>query len=279
MPIQVSTARLRAYENYLDVYGIKLVAGAGFSKADSTDSIRPVILNEAAVRNFGWINPEAAIGKPFRMGGQEGVVTGVVSDFHFSSLQDVIQPLVIYPLETRFSRITLKIDRANAAKAISAIQRTWKKYFPAALLEYDFLDKQLGEQYADEERFSRIFLYFSILSLLIACLGLFGLISFAAVQRTKEIGIRKVLGATVNGITYLLSKDFLKLIGLAFLVASPIAWYVMHNWLQDFAYRTQLSPWMFAIAGLLVMVIAFMTVSFQAIKAAIANPVKSLRTE
>jgi putative ABC transport system permease protein len=270
---------LRVDENYLDVYGIKLVAGKGFLKADAADSIIPVILNEAAVRNFGWIDPETAIGKPFRMGGQQGVVKGVVNDFHFSSLQDMIQPLAIYPLETRFSRITLKIDHANATKAIASIQKTWKKYFPAALLDYDFLDKQLGEQYANEERFSRMFLYFSILSLLIACLGLYGLISFAAVQRTKEIGIRKVLGATVNGITYLLSKSFLKLVGLAFLVATPIAWWIMNSWLQDFAYRTRLSPWMFAIAGLLVTVIAFITISFRAIKAAITNPVKSLRTE
>jgi putative ABC transport system permease protein len=279
-PIQVNTARLRIDPDYLDVYGIKLIAGRNFSKNRQVDdTTRSVILNEAAVKNFGWKNPETAIGKPFRMGNQQGFVIGVVKDFHFNSLQQAIEPLAMFLREDRFSRITLKVDISKARQSIAWIEKTWKKHFPSALLDYGFLDRHLGEQYQAEEQFSRIFLYFSVLSLLIACFGLYGLISFAASQKTKEIGIRKVLGATVNGIVLMLSRDFLKLVGLAFLVAAPLAWLIMNNWLEDFAYRTNISWWMFAVSGVSVMMVAFITISFQSIKAAIANPVKSLRTE
>jgi putative ABC transport system permease protein len=278
-PLQVNTSRLRVDENYLNVYGIRLLAGRNFTRKANVDTIRQIILNEVAVKKFGWKNAEAAIGKPFTMGDRKGTVIGVVKNFHFNSLQQAIEPLAIYPLEGRFSRITIKADVTKANQSIAWIEKTWKKHFPSALLDYNFLDEQIGEQYEAEERFSKIFLYFSVLSLLIACLGLYGLISYTASQRTKEIGIRKVLGATVDGIAVMLSKDFLKLVILAFVIAIPIAGYIMNRWLQDFAYRVNVSWWMFIAAGLTVMLIALLTVSFQAIKAAVANPVKSLRTE
>ncbi len=277
-PLQVNTARLRTEPDYLDVYGIKLLVGKNFTTNSATDTVRPIILNEAAVKKFGWKDMETAAGKPFKMGSRNGTVTGVVKDFHFNSLQQAIEPLAIYPGED-FSKITLKADVTKASQSIAWIKNIWKKHFPSALLDYNFLDVTLGKQYEAEERFSKIFLYFSILSLLIACLGLYGLISYAALQKTKEIGIRKILGATANGIALMLSKDFLKLVVLAFVIATPMAWYIMNKWLQDFAYRTDISWWMFAAAGLAVVLIALITVSFQAIKAAIANPVKSLRTE
>jgi putative ABC transport system permease protein len=279
-PLQVNTARLRTDADYLDTYKINLIAGRGFRRNAGSDTIRPVILNESAVQKFGWKDPELAIGKPFKMRGTKGEVIGVIKNFHFSSMHEVIEPLAIYPLEEgRFSRITLNADITKASATTAWIEQVWKKHFPSALLDYNFLDKQVGEQYVAEERFSKITFYFSLISLLIACLGLYGLISYAAAQKIKEIGIRKVLGASVTGITVMLSKDFLKLVVIALLIATPLAWYIMNNWLENFAYRTTISWWMFFAAGVLVVTIAMGTVSFQAIKAAIANPVKSLRTE
>jgi putative ABC transport system permease protein len=278
-PLQVNTSRLRVDTGYFDVHGIKLLAGKNFTQHYFGDTVRQVILNEMAVKKFGWKNREAAIGKPFKMGGKKGIVVGVTNDFHFNSLQQPIEPLAIYPLDDRFSRITLKVDIKKAGQSIPLIENTWKKHFPSALFDYDFVSQQIKKQYQAEERFSKIFLYFSILSLLIACLGLYGLISYTIFQKTKEIGIRKVLGASVHGIVLLLSKDFLKLVTVALLVASPIAWFFMNQWLHDFAYRINIGWWVFVVAGLFAVVIAFITISFQAIKAATANPVKNLRTE
>ncbi|MBD0365595.1 MAG: ABC transporter permease [Flavisolibacter sp.] len=278
-PLQVNTARLRVDSNYLKVYGIKLLAGNVFKSAFIGDSIRPIILNASAVRTFGWKAPENAIGKPFTMGTQKGQVIGVVQDFHFNSLHEGIQPLAIYPLENHFSRITVRVDVSDAGRSVALLNATWKKLFPSALFDYDFLDKQIWARYQDEQRFSKIFSCFSLLSLLIACLGLYGLIAYAASRRIKEIGIRKVLGASVRGIVVLLCKDFMKLVLLAFLIAVPIARYALNGWLQDFAYRINIGWWMFAVAGALVLLVAVLTVSFQAIRAALANPVQNLRTE
>ena len=278
-PLQVNTSRLRVDADYLNVHGIKLLAGENFGIHAATDSIRPVILNENAIKTFGWKNAEAAIGKPFKMGGQQGKVIGVVKDFHFNTLQQLISPLAIYPSGERFSRITLKADISKLPQTKAWLEKTWKKNFPSALLDYSFSDEVFEEQYRAEDKFSKIFLYFSILSLMIACLGLYGLISFTTSQKIKEIGIRKVLGASANGIAAMLSGGFLKLVLLACVIAMPVAGYVMSKWLEDFAYRTNISWWMFGAAGILVLLVALVTVSFEAIKAAIANPVKSLRTE
>jgi putative ABC transport system permease protein len=206
---------------------------------------------------------------------------GVVKDFHFNSLHQRVEPLVIMPRlpNQRFSQISVRIDMSDPQKAVNWVAENWKKNFPGALLEYDFMDKKLNDQYLAEDRFSKFFLYFSILSLLIACLGLFGLTSFTVQQKVKEIGIRKVLGASVGNITTMLSKDFLKLVLVAAIIAFPVAWYAMNKWLQDFAYRITISWWMFVVAGITALLIAFITVGYQTIKAAIANPVKSLRTE
>jgi putative ABC transport system permease protein len=173
----------------------------------------------------------------------------------------------------------MRIDMSKPKDVLKLVAENWQKYFPEYNLEYNFIDKKLQEQYKSEERFAKFFLYFSILSLLIACLGLFGLTAYAAQQRTKEIGIRKVLGASVNGIVTLISKDFLKLVSIAALIAFPLSWWIMNKWLDDFAYRIHIGWWIFVVAGCVVLLIALITVSFQAIKAALANPVKSLRTE
>jgi putative ABC transport system permease protein len=278
-PLQVNTSRLRVDKDYLHVYGLKLLAGENFNRYRSNDSIRQVILNETAVKKFGWTSNESAVGKPFKMGDQPGTIIGVVNNFHFNSLEQAIEPLAIYPLDRRFSRITLKVNIGKANQALALVEDVWKKHFRSALFDYDFVSRELKQQYLSEEKFSKIFLYFSILSLLIASLGLYGLISFTIFQKAKEIGIRKVLGASAKRIAGMLSGNFLKLIVLASLIAMPIAWYVMNQWLHGFAYRINLSWWMFGLAGVLVVFVAMVTIGFRAIKAAMANPVKSLRTE
>jgi len=278
-PLQVTTSILRVDTDYFNVYGIKLLGGKNFTRNSSADTIPQIILNEMAVKKWGWTNPETAIGKPFKMGDQKGIVVGVTNNFHFNSLQHEIEPLAISALGEHFSRITLKVDVKKADQVITLIENAWKRHFPSALFDYRFVSQQIEQQYQSEERFSTIFLYFSILSLLIACLGLYGLISYTIFQKTKEIGIRKVLGASANRIAAMLSGDFLKLVLFACFISIPVTWYVMNKWLQDFAYRISVSWWMFGIAGLLVLCIALLTISFQAVKAALSNPVKSLRTE
>jgi putative ABC transport system permease protein len=278
--ITTSIYRLKVDQDYVKVHEMKMIAGRNFSDNIIVDS-GSYIINEAAVRSLGWGNPENAINKPFSMGGDGGKVIGVIKDFHFNSLQHAVEPLVILPRMPRngFSQITMRIDMNKPKEALKLIEENWKKYFPDYNLEYSFLDKKLQEQYSSEERFEKFFLYFSVLSLLIACLGLFGLTAYATQQRTKEIGVRKVLGASVKGIVTLISKDFLKLVLIASLIAFPLSWWVMNKWLNDFAYRIHIGWWVFVIAGAVALFIALITVSFQAIKAAITNPVKSLRTE
>ena len=281
-PIEVNTSRLRVDADYLAVHGIKLVAGKNFTsyvRGENVGQRMPIILNQSAVKKFGWKNAEDAIGKPFTIDGQSGTITGIIHDFHFNTLQHAIEPLAISLRDNYFSRITIKIDPKKAAQSITLIENIWVKHFPTALFDYGFVDGLLESQYQAEERFSKIILYFSMLSLLIACLGLYGLIAYSTSQKTKEIGIRKALGATVNGIAVMLSKDFLKLVVFACFIGIPITWYLMTKWLQDFAYRVRVEWWMFAGSVLLVLFIALLTVSFQSIKAALMNPVKSLRSE
>lgn len=281
--IQTSIFRLMIDHDYVTTMGMKIVAGRNFSKefpADNrTDSTQNFIVNVAAVKAFGWKNPENAIGKPFMMSGRRGKVVGVVNDFNFNSLQHRVEPLAMVLRGFGFSRIILNIDSQSPHEAVASLESQWKKHFPTSYLEYDFVDKKLGEQYQAEARFSKIFLYFSLLSILIACLGLYGLTTFATEQRTKEIGIRKVLGASVVSVTTLITKDFVKLVLIACLIAFPVAYFAMDRWLQDFAYKINIEWWVFILAGLLAVFVALLTVSFQSIKAALVNPVKSLRSE
>ncbi|QHT69980.1 FtsX-like permease family protein [Rhodocytophaga rosea] len=277
--VQVNTARMAVDSNFIKVYGLHLLAGRNFDKVSPATKVLPVIVNESAIQRLGWKDASSAIGKPFNIGNQQGSIIGVVKDFHFSRLQHLIEPLAMYPSDGYFSRITLRTNVSQPAAVTAWLEKTWKKHFPGVLLDYIFSDSAIEAQYRAEERFARIFLYFSVLSLVIACLGLYGLIAYTTSQKTKEIGIRKVLGATATGIAGTLTKDFLKLVVLAFLIATPLAWFLMSRWLEDFAYRISISPWMFASAGLAVILIALLTISYQTIKAALANPVSSLRSE
>jgi putative ABC transport system permease protein len=265
--------------SYLATYNMKVVAGRFFSSQFPTDTSKAVLVNEAAVKTFGWQKPENAIGKIFGKGTpNEKFVIGVVKDFNFESLHKPVEALMInYALYG--NAMSLKIDANHTDDAIQHLEKTWKAVIQEVPLDFSFVDDQVNKQYGNEQKMEGIFFAFSVLSLFIACLGLFGLSTFVVERKVKEIGVRKVLGASVTGIVGLLSKDFTKLIITAFLIATPLAWYFMHNWLQDFAYRIPIQWWVFVLAGVAALFIALITVWVKAIKAALANPVKSLRSE
>ena len=265
--------------DYLKQFNIKMVAGRSFSRDFMTDTTHSMILNEAAVKMFGYRSPQDAVGRDFNQWGREGKIIGVMKDFHFKSLQEEIKPLSMRIEPNGCSLISIKVSGNNLPGTISAIENKWNTLIPARPFSYFFLDEYFDEQYKSEQRFGKLFLNFAILAIIISCLGLLGLASYSTMQRTREIGIRKVLGASVTNIVNLLSKDFLRLVGIAVIIASPIAYFSMHKWLQDFAYRIPISWWIFVMAAVTATLIAILTVSFQAIKAAVSNPVKSLRTE
>ena len=269
---------------YLQVLGLQLVAGRNFDHSVVSDTVTSVILNEAAIRDFGW-TPETALGQPLagyhqNNPSRDPVVVGVVQDFNFLSLHQQVKPMMFQMFSDYAPfQFYVRIAPGNPEKALDRIRGAWTSAEPVLPLRYAFLDENLEKFYAADERRGRLVAYAGILAIALACLGLFGLAALAAVNRTKEIGVRKVLGAGIGSITGLLAKDFLKLVALAILISSPIAWYFMQKWLQDFAYRIELEWWMFALAGALAVAVAFLTVGYQSVKAALANPVRSLRNE
>ncbi|WP_299438471.1 ABC transporter permease [uncultured Aquimarina sp.] len=265
--------------NYVPQFDLKVIAGRAFSKDFASDSTKAMMLNEEAVKLLGYSDPKEAIGARFKQWGREGQVIGVIKNFHFNSLHDNIGPLTMRMETNRNDLITVKLAPTNIKQTISAIEKLWGSFLPEQPFDYFFLNESFNEQYKNEERFGNLFLYFAGLAILISCLGLLGLAAYSTLQRKREIGIRKVIGASVSEIVNLLSKDFLKLVIIAFAIASPIAWYVMSNWLQDFAFRIDIKWWMFLLSGGSAICIAILTVSFHAIKASISNPVHSLRTE
>ncbi|MGI8581218.1 MAG: ABC transporter permease [Chitinophagaceae bacterium] len=279
-PAKADIKYVVAEPEFLSTYGIKMVAGRNFSKDFSTDS-GSFIINEAAAKVLLLKSNEEAIGKQFRYGGRKGELIGVFKDFNFESMHQRILPLVFFipRRPSSYATISIKIAGNNIPAALAHIESTWKKYLPETPYSYAFLDENYQKLYESEHKQGSIFTVFSFIAIFIACLGLFGLSAFAITQRFKEIGIRKVLGASVGNIVGLLSKDFLKLVIIAAVIAFPLAWYAMNNWLQDFAYRINIPWWIFIIAAIIAACIAFFTISLQAVKAATSNPVKSLRTE
>lgn len=265
--------------DYIKQYNLKVAAGRAFSKDFATDSTQAMMINESAVKLLGYASPQEAIGRNFDQWGRKGKIIGVLKDFHYKSLQQPIQPLTMRIEPSGFGTISIKVSAANLPSTIKAIDNKWNQIIPNRPFEYYFLDDFFNRQYKAEANFGKLFFNFAVLAIFISCLGLLGLSSYSTIQRTKEIGVRKVLGASVSNIVNLLSIEFIKLVLIALIIASPIAWFGMDKWLQDFAYRTNLSWWVFALAGIVAILIAFLTISFQAIKAAVANPVKSLRTE
>jgi putative ABC transport system permease protein len=267
---------------YLKAYQIKLLAGRDFDNSDYNPDfgkLHNIIMNENATKLLGFSSPQDAIGKSIYRGEKKWDVIGVINDYHQKSLRFPMEPMLLMPAYSNFSTISVKLNTKDVSATIASIRKVYDKFFPGNLFEYYFLDEKFNEQYKNDALFGKVFGIFGSFAIFIACLGLLGLSLFATTQRTKEIGVRKVLGASVSNIVFLLSKDFIRLVVIAFVIASPVAWYVMHNWLQNFAYRIDISWWIFAMAGMLAVIVAFFTISFQAIKAAIANPVKSLRTE
>jgi putative ABC transport system permease protein len=280
-PVKADIKMVTADYYFVPTYGVKMIAGRNFSKEYGTDS-SSFIVNESAVAAIGWKSPEQAIGKPFNYGGIRGKIVGVMNDLHFESLHENITPLVLLMPTAQgggYNRLSVKLAGSDMQGALAHIEKTWRKFLPNAPYEYTFLDENFETLYRSEKVQAMLFTIFACIAIFIACLGLFGLSAFTITQRIKEIGIRKVLGANTGTIVNLLSKDFLKLVAVAALIAFPIAWFAMYNWLQDFAYRSTIAWWIFILAGVIAAFVALVTISFQAIKAATSNPVKSLRTE
>jgi len=280
-PIKVDLKFITTDYDFVNTYGMQMASGRNFSRAYSTDTNNYVI-NETAVAALGWKTPENALNKDMSYAGIKGKVIGVVKDFHFESLHQKIIPLLFQLPSLRnsyYHNLSIKIDGNNSQAAISAIQETWKKYLPETPFDFTFLDRKFAKLYNTEHQQGTLFTIFSCIAIFIACLGLFGLSAFTITQRVKEIGVRKVLGANVPQIVIELSKDFLKLVLIAAIIALPIAWLSMNKWLTGFAFRINISWWVLAMAGVMALIIAFVTISFQSIKAALANPVKSLRSE
>jgi putative ABC transport system permease protein len=268
--------------DFINVFGIKLLAGRNFTNTDYNadwNKLHNIILNEYAVKQLAFKSNQDAIGKTISLFERNWDVVGVINDFHQKSLRYPVEPTILIPGYGTNNPVCIKVDTKDLASTIDAIKTKYASFFPGNYFDYYFLDDHFNQQYANDQLFGKVFAIFSGFAIFIACLGLLGLSLYATTQRIKEIGVRKVLGASVSNIVMLLSKDFIKLILVAFVIASPVAWYIMHNWLNDFAYRINISWWIFFAAGLLAVFIALATISFQAIKAAISNPVKSLRTE
>jgi putative ABC transport system permease protein len=267
--------------DYIPQYQLKLVAGRAFSGKFKTDTTQAMVLNEAGTRMLGYHHPQDAIGKNFSQWGRKGKIIGVVKDFHYEGLQEEIRPLSLRIEPGGCYEMSVKVRTANLKGTIAGIEKNYRTMLPNWPFSYYFVDEAFDKQYRAEDRFGKLFLYFSGLAIFISCLGLLGLASYSTIQRTKEIGVRKVLGASVGGIVRLLSKDFLWLVGIAFVAATPITFALMYKWLKDFAYRIDIWPtwWIFILAGLGALAIALFTISFQAVKAALVNPVDSLRSE
>ena len=275
-PVNINLRSLTIDYDFIPAYQIGMAAGRNFSRAYGTDTSM-IILNETAVRQLGW-TPEQAIGKPFQYGPTNGQIIGVTKDYHFESLHQQMSAMAMTLRNGQFNWLSIPLE-GNVTAGVQQVESVWKRFFPARPFDYQFLDERFDRLYAREQTQQTLFSIFAGVAILISCLGLFGLSMFMAEQRTKEIGIRKVLGASEASLVALFSKDFMKLVLIALVIASPIAWYAMHTWLADFAYRTDIHWWVFLLAGGLTVLIALLTVSYQSIKAALMNPVKSLRSE
>ncbi|MGN6181274.1 MAG: ABC transporter permease [Mucilaginibacter sp.] len=278
-PSKIDIKCLATDYGFIPAYGMQMAAGRNFSKDYVTDTAN-FIINETAVKALGWGNADKAIGRDMTYGGTKGKIIGVVKDFHFESLHQNIIPLVFFmPSHGYYYHISIKVSGNNLPSALAAIQSTWRNYLPNDPYEYSFVDDQFQKLYTAEQQQESFVTIFSCIAIFIACLGLFGLSSFTISQRIKEIGVRKVLGASIPQIVAELSKDFMKLVLIASALALAGAWWAMDKWLQDFAYRVNIGWVIFILAPLAALLIAFATIGFQSVKAALVNPVKSLRSE
>jgi putative ABC transport system permease protein len=267
---------------------MKVIAGRDFSRSISTDAEEAFLINETAVKDFGLGTPEKAIGHEIgwqKWGGdssnpiKRGRVIGVVKDFHYSSLHEKVASSVIIIYPQQLFKVAVKLQTADMKSTLAFINDAWNRYVPGYPLDYKFMDETYGKMYNNEEKLGDLLFIFTIMAIIVGCMGLFALAAFSTEQRVKEIGIRKVLGASIFNLTALLSKSFMRLVLIATVISFPLAWWAMNNWLENFPYRVSISPWIFVLAALLAVAIALFTVSLQTVKAALANPVKNLRTE
>ncbi|HEY5371331.1 MAG TPA: FtsX-like permease family protein [Hanamia sp.] len=265
--------------SYVKTFELKIIAGRNFIESKGSPEY---LVNETMVSKLGLKSPEQAIGKLLvvgQFGDRKGTIEGVVKDFNTKSLEVPIEPVVIANIPDQFSMVAVKLKGKNLEASLQKIHRDWEETYPAEVFEYQFLDDQIAQLYQKEDLQRKIISLAGLVAIIISCLGLLGLASLVTLQRTKEIGIRKVVGASVSNIIVMISQDFLKLVFISFIIAAPVARWAMNKWLQSFAYRIHISWWVFLVAGVMAVVIALISVSFQAIKAAIANPVESLRSE
>ena len=266
-----------ADNDYVPTYKLPLVAGRNL---EASDTMREFLVNEMLVKNLGITNPQNALNKEIKFSDKyKGTIVGVMKDFNTRSFRDGLAPMLITTMRDNYNQASVKLSTKDVATVMKSIEKIWNTTYPDFVYEYKFLDDKIAGFYKQENQLSYLYKIFAFIAIFLSCLGLYGLASFMAVQRIKEVGVRKVLGATAANIVYLFSKEFVLLITIAFVIATPIAWYFMNQWLQHFTFRIELSWWIFFAGGLASIVIALATVSFQAIKAALANPVKSLRTE
>jgi len=267
-------------KEFVDTYGLKLLAGRNIRQSRSKDGPLELLVSERSIQEAGYSSAHEAVGKSFTLEGDPGTIIGVVNDINIYSLHQPQLPVnyVVTPIN-RHNYLSVRVHPQNLSETIGHIRKTWKEMIPNYPLDYFFLDASFEKMHAADQKMSQIFSAFSALAVFVACLGLFGLAAYTAQQKTKEIGVRKILGASASNIYFLLSREFLKWVVLANIIAWPLAYYAMHQWLQNFAYRINPSVWTFVFSGLIALGIALLTVSFQAIKAAAANPVDSLRYE
>jgi ABC-type antimicrobial peptide transport system permease subunit len=267
-----------ADNGYVPAYKLPLIAGRNLQASNYT---REFLVNESLMKSLGIKNPNEILNKEISIWGDKikCPVVGVLKDFNDRSFRNDLAPLLITTNVTMYNQAGIKLATTNISSTMQSVKKIFEQTFPDFVYEYRFLDDKIESFYKQENQLSALYKIFAAIAIFLSCLGLYGLASFMAVQRIKEVGIRKVLGATAGNIVYLFSKEFIILIAIAFAIATPIAWYYMHQWLQDYVYRINISWWLFAAGGLVAIIIALATISFQAIKAAIANPVKSLRSE
>jgi ABC-type antimicrobial peptide transport system permease subunit len=264
--------------NYISTYGMKLVAGRNIT---TTDSVREFLINETLARKLGYSDPQKILNREINLwnGWAVGAIVGVVRDFHPTSMKDSLSGVFMLNFKRGFSNASIKLDGRDLIGSVAALEKIWSATYPDYVFEYQFLDEKIASFYKDEARLSLFYQVFALIAIFLSCLGLYGLASFMAAQRLKEVGIRKVLGATAANIVYLFSREFVVLISIAFVISAPIAWYFVHAWAQQYVFRIPISGWIFVGGGGIALLIALMTVSFQAIRAANSNPIISLKSE
>jgi putative ABC transport system permease protein len=265
-------------QNYVPVYNLSILAGRNL---EASDTVKEFLVNESVLKSLNIHNPDDILNKEISIWGDhfKGKVVGVLKDYHNRSFRAPDAPMLMTSSKFFYGLANIKLNTAYTKPALKKMEQLWNRTFPEFVFEYRFLDDKIASFYKQENQLSSFYKIFAVLAIFLSCLGLYGLASFMAAQRIKEVGIRKVLGATVANVVYLFSKEFILLIAIAFAIAAPIAWYFMHGWLQSYVYRISISWWIFAVGGMASIIIALGTVSIQAVKAALTSPVKNLRTE